>query len=382
MELKTQFREFLQNIRPTLRQKEDWRAGSSTLRSRLAADEELGPQVVATFLQGSVRRATAVRPLGDKRPDVDVVVVTNIDHNTTSPIQAMDRFVPFLKKWYPGKWKTQGRSFGIEMSYVDIDLVITALPSDPSSRSLMEQLYRSQSINSLAPIDEEPDWRLNKQWTPPQQQSLHNLLSNLALDDAPASEWKPNPLFLPDRDVGTWGRTHPIAQIQWTAQKNRACNSQYVDIVRALKWWRQTNADSLPKYPKGYPLEHIIGYSLANGTQSIGAGIVEVLEAIKSNWAMNALLGNVPVLPDHGVPEHNVLKRLSSENFQKFYTAASNAASIARDALENQNAEESGRLWRRLFGERFPLPAPNGGDRVGGFSTPARPAEPTAERFA
>ncbi|MFV0929279.1 SMODS domain-containing nucleotidyltransferase [Pseudomonas palmensis] len=122
MELKPQFTEFLAGIRPTIRQQEDWKVGSKTLRNRLEADEKLKHIVVATFLQGSVRRSTAVRPLGEKRPDVDVVVVTNLDYNRLTPKEAMDLFEPFLERYYKGKWRPQGRSFGIELSYVDLDL--------------------------------------------------------------------------------------------------------------------------------------------------------------------------------------------------------------------------------------------------------------------
>ncbi|WP_378942670.1 hypothetical protein [Mesorhizobium sp. ANAO-SY3R2] len=381
MELKPQFREFLTSIRPTDKQKEDWRTGSSTLRTRLANDEELGPQIVATFLQGSVRRATAIRPHGDKRPDVDVVVVTNIDPTKTTPDKAMNRFIPFLDKFYKDKWRPQGRSFGIEMSYVDIDLVVTALPPDQQSRNLMENLYRSQSVSSLSTLDEQPDWRLNQNWVPRDLNSLNAQFGQPLVEDAPASEWKPNPLFLPDRDVGTWGRTHPLAQIQWTAAKNRACNGHYVDIVRSLKWWRQTNTESLPKYPKGYPLEHMIGYSVQDSVPSVASGLVQVLEQMTEQWALAAEIGPVPTLSDHGVPEHNVLKRLSSEDFKAFHKAVGNAASIARDALDSDDAQESGKLWQRLFGSRFPLPGPNGGDRVG-FTQPSRPAEPKDARFA
>ncbi|MER9124252.1 hypothetical protein NKH81_14310 [Mesorhizobium sp. M0959] len=381
MELKPQFREFLTSIRPTDKQKEDWRVGSSTLRSRLAEDEELGPQIVTTFLQGSVRRSTAIRAQGDKRPDVDVVVVTTIDPTSTTPTRTMNRFIPFLDKFYKDKWRPQGRSFGIELSYVDIDLVVTALPPDLQSRNFMESLYRSQSVNSLITLEEQPDWRLNRNWVPGNLNSLSSQKSQPLVEDAPESEWKPNPLLLPDRDVGSWGRTHPLAQIQWTASKNRACNGCYVDIVRSLKWWRQTNSDSLPKYPKGYPLEHMIGYSLQDNVTSVGAGIVQVLERMTAQWAFAAELGTVPNLSDHGVPEHNVLKRLSIEDFKAFHKAAGNAAGIARDALDNDDAQESGKLWQRLFGSRFPLPGPGGGDRVG-FSQPSRPAEPKDARFA
>ncbi len=379
MELKAQFNEFLREIRPTDRQKEDWKTGSNTLRSRLSEDKDLSQIVVATFLQGSVRRSTAIRPTGDKRPDVDVVVVTDIDYHNITPQQAMDKFVPFLERHYPGKWQPQGRSFGIEMSYVDIDLVITALPTDPASRLAMARLYRSNSVLTTSTLEDDITWRLNERWQPtpfgrqPQQ-----------LDDEPTGNWRPNPLFLPDRDVGTWGRTHPLAQIQWTAAKNRACNGHYVNLVRAIKWWRQQNSDKLPKYPKGYPLEHMIGHVLLDGTTSTASGFVQIMETMREKWRYNAAFGNVPVLDDHGVPEHNVLKRLSVEDFQSFYAAISTTADRAREALESDDAQKSGELWQKLFGSKFSLPGPNGGDRKQGFFVqPTQPAEPKrTDRFA
>ena len=59
MELRPQFAEFLQDIRPSERNREEWKRGSNTLRTRLMADAELSPMIAATFLVG-VRRSTAV----------------------------------------------------------------------------------------------------------------------------------------------------------------------------------------------------------------------------------------------------------------------------------------------------------------------------------
>lgn len=379
MELKSQFADFLREIRPTDRQKEDWKTGSRTLRTRLENDDVLSGTVVATFLQGSVRRSTAIRPTGDKRPDVDVVVVTDIDYHRTSPKEAMDKFVPFLERHYPGKWRPQGRSFGIELSYVDLDLVITALPTDPMSRIALKQLYQSRSVQTTDSLEDDMSWRLNQQWQPTPFGT-----QTLAFDDAPAENWRPNPLYLPDRDVGVWGRTHPLAQIQWTAEKNRLCNGHYVNLVRAMKWWRQQNSDTLPKYPKGYPLEHMIGHVLRDGTSSMATGFVQILETMRDTWRGAALYRQVPVLPDHGVPEHNVLKRLSAEDFSAFHAAITNAAGKAREALDTDDAQKSAELWQKLFGTKFPLPGPNGGDRKPEFFVPpAKPAEPRrTERFA
>src|SRR5690606_10592752 len=125
MELESDFATFLSEIRPTKNQRSDLQTGHKTLRDRLNADEELKPVLVSDFLQGSFRRATAVRPKNDRRSDVDIIVVTKLSEDEFTPAEAMDKFKPFLEKHYKGKWKAQGRSFGIELSYVELDLVLT-----------------------------------------------------------------------------------------------------------------------------------------------------------------------------------------------------------------------------------------------------------------
>lgn len=381
MELTPQFNAFLAEIRPTVRQKEDWRTGSKTLRDRLEADDDLKSIVVATFLQGSVRRATAVKPMSGKRPDVDIVVATTLDYTQTTPDEAMKKFVPFLDKYYKGKWRRQDRSFGIELSYVDLDLVITALPIDPSARRLVEALYRSDAVLTNDTLEDAPSWKLNKSWSSDAFTSAE-IAANDVLTEAAAETWKPHPLWLPDRAVQQWGRTHPLAQIQWTSSKNQRCNRHYVNLVRAVKWWRLQNADDLPKYPKGYPLEHMVGASLGDGTQSMAQGVVEVFETMAIVWAHLAAAGDKPTLADHGVPEHDVLKRLEIADFKAFHAAAKDAADKARAALNDTDAQSSAEKWRGLFGPCFPLPPSGGGDRPKGFVTPGAPAQPKTERFA
>lgn len=383
MELKPQFKEFLINIRPTPTQKENWKSGAETLRDRLSKYEPLKDHIVSTFLQGSIRRSTAIRPLGEKRPDVDIVVVTNFDHTTIKPHEVMELFEPFLEAHYPGKWRQQNRSFGITLSYVDLDLVITAIPASGAEKNRLEQLYRSASVLTVESLEDQKDWRLNKSWTPG---ASGLFLSNSAANqDAPESEWKAHPLVLPDRETNDWGRTHPLAQIRWTAVKNRTCNGNYIDIVRALKWWKQENSasDTIPKYPKGYPLEHLIGNALDDNTSSIAQGVVQLTETFVMRWAGYFYSGTKPRLADHGVDEHDVLARLTAEDFCLFYKAIAEVAKKARSAYDSTDPQESAELWQQIFGRKFPTPGPQGGDRNGGFTAPAQPAEPQkTERFA
>lgn len=102
-ELKSHFSDFLKNIRLSKNQVQDLAKGHKTLRKRLLEDEDLSNIVQTTFLQGSYKRNTAVKPKNGNRSDVDIIVVTNIDQKKITPQEALDMFVPFLDKHYEGK---------------------------------------------------------------------------------------------------------------------------------------------------------------------------------------------------------------------------------------------------------------------------------------
>ena len=350
MELTSSFNSFLAGIRPTENHNNDFITGHRTLKKRLLADERLSPIIVSTFLQGSYRRATAVRPKGDKRADVDLVVVTKLMREEYTPQEAMNLFVPFLNKHYEGKWEFQGRSMGIGLSYVDLDLVITSAPSEAETVAL-----KSASVTAEDTPETVDDWRLVPSYVSFAERSLPGAAWRVEMARK-EDEWKLSPLHIPDREAEQWDDTHPLAQIKWTWDKNKSCNRHYVNVVKAIKWWRRVNHQT-PKYPKGYPVEHIIGQCCPDGINSIAEGVTRTLEAIASNYQTYATLGIVPTMSDHGVPAHNVLHRLTGEDFAAFHAQVREAAVIARRALDAATARESAEEWQKLFGEKFPLPA-------------------------
>ena len=97
-------------------------------------------------------------------------------------------------------------------------------------------------------------------------------------------------------------------------------------------------AGSDPKHPKGYPLEHLIGECCPDGITSIAQGVTLTLETIAARYAANAALKTVPELSDHGVPEHNVMHRISGDDFAAFHTLVTTAAILARRALDADSA--------------------------------------------
>ena len=351
MELPTYFTEFLKQIRPTENQKDDCKTGHQTLRDRLDENEDLKPILVSTFLQGSYRRATAVRPKGEAKLDVDIITVTRLSQcDYPDPDDAMDLFVPFLDKYYRGKYQRQGRSFGIELSYVNLDLVITSAPSEAE-----EEVYESKAVRTDLTLEDVNDWLLMKSWIPPDERFNQAVF----LASLREEEWKTEPLWIPNRDAGEWERTHPLEQIKWTWKKNADCNKHYVNVVKAIKWWQRVHHED--DRPKGYPLEHLVGVCCPDDINSVAGGVTLTLEAIVTNYSLYALSKQVPRLPDHGVPEHNVLDRVSGERFADFYEHTTEAAKIAREALDADDKEKSIEKWRELFGNKFPSSGDDGG---------------------
>lgn len=329
------FKTFLSDIRLTDKQRDDLIKAHKELRERLDAYEGLDTVFVDTFLQGSYKRSTIIRPAEGQASDVDVVCVTKLNENIYTPEQALDAFIPFLEEYYPGKYERQGRSWCIVLDEVDLDLVPTSAPSE-----VIEESIRSLAKISSVSIEEVSDPALFKE----RYSSLNEFEAQQVL--AKSEEWKQEPLRIPDREAGEWEDTDPLTQISWTIDKNKQCKTHYINVVKAIKWWwRVAHADK--KYPKGYPLEHLIGDCCPDDIDSVAQGVVEVFEGIvRDHYAK-------PVLYDRGI-DNDVFKRISNNDYRIFYDAAAEAAKIAREAFDSDDEYDASLKWRELFGESFP----------------------------
>ena len=354
MEVPSYFVDFLKDIRPTEEQSRALSEGHIELRERLAGYEPLKPAYVTTFLQGSYRRSTALRPAPKRRSDVDIIVVTRLHENEYTPAKVLERFRPFVEKYYKGQYRIQGRSIGISKGAVDLDLVVTSAPPERVMGILPEE---GQSDDTL---EEET-----------QVQQLKKAASS--------TMWKETALRIPDRDAKRWVDTHPLAQLAWTREKNAATNGHFVNVVKAIKWWKYNQHPDVEQ-PKGYPLERLIGACCPDEVRSVAEGVVRTLEMFRERYT-----GGKPVLPDYGC-HPDVLHRITPEEFHVFYGLVARAAKLARRALDAEPLEESVTLWRELFGDRFPEPPPpkDGGDGgpKGGFSPRTSQTVPGNGRFA
>ena len=353
-ECPSKFTDFISNITLSDTVKQNLRSAYKTLKARLNEDFLISGSIITSFLQGSFIRQTGVRPINkDDKPDVDLIVVTNFDHTKVTPAQALNSFIPFLKKYYDGKWRLQGRSIGIELSNCCIDLVPTALPSSSVRRVLSEAF----SINSE------------------EKRNIFDIHENYrAIVDAARSDnaWKSEPLKIPDREQKIWEDTHPLAQIAWAEEKNSQTSRNYKRVVKAIKWWKKnfvTTADSI----KSYPLEHFIGANCPNlGDRSLAEYITQTLCKISQ-------YSSKPFLPDHGVPSHDVFKRVTNDDFSNFISVIRQIYTKAKTAFDEPKLYESSVKWRDVFGKEFPTyekPEPQ-------FTKREEPSSPTTpNRYA
>lgn len=340
-EITTYFNDFLREIRLTNELTNELKKAHKELRDRLETDGITKDLLVDSFLQGSYARSTIIKPTPGEKVDVDVVAVTNIDHNSTTAEEAFAAIMPFAEKYYDNA-RPQKRSIGIALKNVDMDLVITAAPSEEVKREL-----HAANLNNAFTVEEitSPNPLYHTDGIP--ENANIKRFFNLDGDD---SAWRKEPLLIPDREDNEWFRTHPLEQIRWTMLKNRACNGHFINVVKAVKWWKRKAMPEI-KYPKSYPLEHFIGECCPDEIMSVAEGIVKSFECILLYYPQK------PILPDRGVPEHDVFESLSEEDYKRFYNTVKKYFPIAKAALESDSISESVTLWRKFFceSEEFPL---------------------------
>lgn len=332
------FEQFLSDIRPTEKNKQDYKDGHETLRERLRENDAVSKYYVGDFLQGSYRRWTAVKPIGDEKSDVDIILVTNLDKNDHSPAEAMENCEPFLEEHYSGQWERKHRAYQIDEESVELDLVLTAAPSE----AMQDAIGPDSSIGSLS-VDAALDIG-----------ETEELLQGLGFEPGTKSdEWKVDPLDIPDRELEIWEETHPLYTIAWTIDKNDRTNKHYVNVVKTIKWWRRTQV-SEPERPKGYPLEHIVGWCCPDDIGSVAEGVTLTFEDIAQRYAAHAQNEETPFLGARGLPDNNVLARIDGEVFAAFHNNVVEAAELARQALDEEDPSTSRDLWHSLLGDEFP----------------------------
>lgn len=335
MILKYYFKDFITNISLTKNQISRIKTTHKTLRDRLKNDEELSRIIIDTFLQGSYKRFTAIRPKNGEKSDVDIVVVLNLNKDEIEPNKIFNLFKNFLEEYYDN-YEFKNKSIRITLSDVDIDLVITLI--DNSSTGFSKNFF-NKNVNEL----------MNENFN--------------------SKNYKKGYLYLPNTQENEWIKINPTAQIICTTSKNKKTNGRYIQVVKAIKWWQRLNYPD--SHIKSYPLERLIFECCPNEIRSIEEGVYLTFENM-------TVYDQKPCLKDFAL-ENDVLENISYFEYEKFYTRVCEASDISKQAFFEEDGDESIKLWKELFGNKF-----DDGNTTNnsGFTKPNKKADVPSGRFA
>ncbi|OAK60203.1 hypothetical protein A3K87_24105 [Variovorax paradoxus] len=298
MTTQQQFLDLLWEIEPSTSTVDACSSAHRTLRSALRSDENFGKLHVATFLSGSYKRDTAIRPQKIEgilqRPDVDIIVVTSHTEGD-DPHDVLDALHQALVDCGYANLKVNRRSIAVTLGSVDMDVVPVI-------------------VNG-------------------------------------------NSYLIPDRELKKWLPTNPRQHTQWTVDVNSDADGRFKPLVKLVKWWRRIHLSSLRR-PKGFILECLVAEHMDYNQKNYETLFVELLETIRDTYRYYALLGQVPHLEDPGVPGSNVFSNVTAEEFKTFYDKLEEHADLARKAKDETDDTEALRLWRSVMGSRFPAAAP------------------------
>jgi len=297
MTTQQQFLDFLHEIEPSDSTVAACSSAHKNLRAGLRDDENFGEVHVDTFLSGSYKRYTAIRPQKIdgvlQRPDVDIMVETSHTEDDL-PKDVLDLLHQALIDAGYKNLKVNRRSIAVTLVTVDMDVV---------------------------PV--------------------------IANGDA---------FLIPDVALEKWLDTNPRGHTQWTVDVNTAAGERFKPLVKLFKWWRRTHLADLMR-PKGFILECLVAEHMNYTEKNYETIFVELLESIRDAYGWYAENGSVPFVRDPAVPSNNVFSNVTAAEFKKFYNKVKAHAALARKAKNESDNDKALELWRDVLGTRFPAAA-------------------------
>ncbi len=320
--LNTLFTEFLSNIEPDKDTRAEAIDAHEPVREWLANHETFGAVHVETFLAGSYRRRTSVTPI----KDVDIVVVCAMsEYDPQDPKKLLTKLKKALddNKKYKTRTTPRRRSIQVELSAIDMDIVPTVAPNGTEK-----------------------------------------------------------PLLIPDRDVTRWFPTNPKGHIAWTQALNKKTQTsdtdqgRFVPLVKMVRWWKYEQLRG-KRHPKGHMMELMAGYHHDPAAREWADVFIAWAERTTMALAMYRQMESLPSFPDPGLPGEVIRTGMEQADFNRFYDALLATLPLATRArdLAATDLTASAKLWRQIFGDKFPLPDDE--DRKHAAPTDPRPAAPS-----
>lgn len=254
-----------------------------------------------SFLTGSYARHTKTKPLKDI--DIFFVVDEAERHYRSKPPSAiLDAFYAALKSKYGEKaLRKQARSINVDFGIV-------------------------------ADADDKTDYRI------------------ISVDVVPAFDTK-NAYEIPDSDSGKWIKTDPEVHKTKATDAHQAYSNEWKGLVRMVKYWNN-NPKHTEKPVKPSFLMEVMALECLHGgwggsfDREIQSFFATLADRIFDEWPDPAGLGP---------PISDCMDQARKQRARQLLQSASRQASIAVDHMRRGRNGEALKVWRELFGPRFPL---------------------------
>jgi len=289
MILKKSFDDLLTKISLNPTRIERIKSAHNTVRDFLKKSDILKKYYINTYLQGSYRQDTAIKPIDGDEYDVDVVLEMNWKDND-GEFKGKSEIKQKLKQALEGsedfKYRIlpHHRKRCITLDYAgDFHMDILPCHSD------------NDDTDTICVFDSNDEWRAS----------------------------------------------HPKGFIDWINNIQKNSNSN-------IKYWRNIQFGE-KSHPKSIILSTIIGECISSTEKSIDTALVITMEKILENYEVEKR--DVPEIYNPSLEVENLSDNLSLSDYNRFINKLTKAAETARKALDEKNVEKAVELWnsKELF---------------------------------
>lgn len=318
----TELDAILSSIRPGRAEVAAWTEGArdviGVLSKKMRPSNSL--RCRGALLSGSLIRGTTLRPSGLELPDVDVLLLTDVEFEH-SPNRVLAWLLTVLSDRYGADNVSLGRSVKVRLFDSVIDVLVGAISAEAATRMAHGERPAAEG---------------------------HELELNTALDFSALRTLEP--IHIPARCGTSWVPATPFSRMHWLIMKTAEHGPRFVELVLLIKWWRRFRAGA-HVHPKGYAIEHLVALACPERLTSLPDAFVETLETMWCRYKGGIDSGVVPHLPDISLPEHSVLDRVGPHIWASFVRDLGDSATKARRALGAESVTAQ-RIWQELFGPR------------------------------
>ncbi|RMG23376.1 MAG: nucleotidyltransferase, partial [Methanobacteriota archaeon] len=251
-----------------------------------------------TFLQGSYRTGTSVRPRNGQEFDVDVIVALSLeDENGSrmSPSEAIDMLYNILKSISIYQDRVQRKTRCVRIDYAG-DFHMDVVPA-----------HYDESTGTL---------------------------------------------YVPDRKADKWSETNPKGYIQWCSERNDEFNGKFTRVVKFLKWWRN-RVFGKDCAVKSIILTTLIGKNFSSDCSTDADALLGTVSNLHDFLQWHS---SVPCIPNPSLSTENLARDWKQEHYETFKNRVAALLKKIEDAYEEEDLEKSVEKWREIFGDEFPSP--------------------------